>query len=61
MKKMWNGEFLQGMEELAETEERAIVGGGILSYWVGYAVGWVSGLFSTTTPVQPTSQKLVKG
>ena len=46
MKKNWDGELLQGLEGLAETEERVIDGGESLWYWVGYGAGWVSGLFS---------------
>jgi hypothetical protein len=46
MKKSWNGEFLQGLEELAEKETCVIIGGESLWFWAGYAVGWVSKLVS---------------
>ncbi|HEY4965109.1 MAG TPA: hypothetical protein VII28_01870 [Puia sp.] len=46
MKKTWNGEFLHGLEELAEKDECIIEGGESLAFWAGYAVGWVSRLFS---------------
>lgn len=46
MKKTWNGEFLQGLEELAEGDEYAITGGESIWFWAGYAVGWVSNLVS---------------
>jgi hypothetical protein len=46
MKKKWNGKFLQGLEELAEKEACVISGGESLWFWAGYAVGWVSKLFS---------------
>ena len=47
MKKSWNGEFLPGLEELAEKDECAITGGESLWFWAGYAVGWVSNLVSS--------------
>jgi hypothetical protein len=46
MKKTWNGEFLQGLEELAEKDECTISGGESLWFWIGYGVGRVSNLFT---------------
>jgi hypothetical protein len=44
MKKTWNGEFLPGLEELAEKDECAITGGESVWFWIGYGAGWISNL-----------------
>jgi hypothetical protein len=44
MKKSWNGEFLPGLEELAEKDECAITGGESVWFWIGYGAGWISNL-----------------
>lgn len=50
MKNSWNGEFLPGMEELAEKESFDITGGESIWFWAGYAVGWVSHVVSNVIP-----------
>jgi hypothetical protein len=50
MKKLWNGEFLPGMEELAEKEECVITGGESIWFWAGYAVGWVARTVGNVIP-----------
>jgi hypothetical protein len=39
MKKTWNGEFLHGLEELAEKDQCAITGGESIWFWIGYGAG----------------------
>lgn len=57
MKNSWNGEFMQGMQELPEEEASKITGGESIWYWIGYAAGSVVNMFSNTNPTQNTSQK----
>jgi hypothetical protein len=43
MKKNWNGELLQGMEELPMEESIGIIGGSeSLWYWIGYGIGYIA-------------------
>lgn len=44
MKKVWNEEFIQGLEELSCEESARIIGGESLWYWIGYGIGTVSRL-----------------
>jgi hypothetical protein len=59
MEKRWNGEFLQGLEELPEEKMTAITGGESLWYWVGYAIGGVGYMLTHLTPEQSGGQKLM--
>jgi len=59
MNAIWNGQLLQGMEELADEEARVIAGGESLSFWIGYAAGAVVNFFSHVSPVQSGGQKLM--
>ncbi len=47
MNMKWNGEFLQGLEELPLDEQHTIAGGESLLFWLGYAAGkvanWITG------------------
>jgi len=59
MNTVWNGELLQGMEEMTVEEEQAIAGGESLSFWIGYAAGVVTNWFSHSSPVQSGGQQLM--
>jgi hypothetical protein len=59
MKKEWNGEFLQGLEELSMQEKSSIMGGESLWYWVGYAIGSFSYSVAHATGEQSGGQKLM--
>ena len=59
MKNKWNGELLQGMEELQLKEEIAITGGETLWYWIGYGIGLTAYMLTHPTPQQSSGQKLM--
>jgi hypothetical protein len=46
MEKVWNKEFLRGLEELSVEETNGIIGGESLWYWVGYGIGSVGHFLS---------------
>jgi hypothetical protein len=39
MKSVWNGEMLQGMQELSMETAATIVGGESIFFWIGYGIG----------------------
>ena len=39
MKSQWNGELLQGMQELPMETAATIVGGESIFFWIGYGLG----------------------
>ncbi len=41
MKSKWNGELLQGMQELSMEASESIVGGESIFFWIGYGIGTV--------------------
>jgi hypothetical protein len=41
MKSKWNGELLQGMQELSMETSESIVGGESIFFWIGYGIGTV--------------------
>jgi hypothetical protein len=57
MKKTWNGELLQGLEELPVEKEAAIMGGETLWYWVCYGAGVAAYMFTHPTPYQSSGQQ----
>jgi hypothetical protein len=57
MKKVWNEEFLQGLEELSWEESAGIAGGESLWYWVGYGLGSVTRFISQLSGEQSGGQK----
>jgi len=59
MKKKWNGQLLQGLEELSMEEKTTIIGGESLWYWVGYAVGAFSYAVAHASGEQSGGQKLM--
>jgi hypothetical protein len=59
MKKRWNGELLQGLQELPMETSASIIAGESLFYWMGYGWGQVTKMFASTAPGQSSTQKLV--
>jgi hypothetical protein len=59
MKTKWNGELLQGLEELQPADAKEIVGGETLWYWIGYGVGLLGYMITHPTPEQSSGQKLM--
>jgi hypothetical protein len=59
MKKTWNGEFLQGLEELSKEERSAIMGGESLWYWIGYGVGIIGYGITHASGEQSSGQRLM--
>jgi hypothetical protein len=59
MKKRWNGELLQGLQELPMETSASIIAGESLFFWIGYGLGQVTKMFASTSPAQLSGQKLV--
>jgi len=59
MKTPWNGEFLQGMEELTFEERTSVIGGESLWYWVSYGISLEIYMLTHPTPGQSSGQRLM--
>ncbi len=59
MKKRWNGELLQGLQELPMETSASIIAGESLFFWIGYGWGQVTKMFASTASGQSSAQKLV--
>jgi hypothetical protein len=57
MKKRWNGELMQGMQELPMETSVSIVGGESLFFWIGYGLGLAANMFTNSIPIQSSGQK----
>jgi hypothetical protein len=59
MKKVSNGEFISGLEELSLKEAKSITGGESLWYWLGYGVGYFGYTVTHATGEQSAGQNLM--
>ena len=59
MKTSWNGELLQGLQELPMETSASIIAGETLWYWIGYGIGLTAYMFTHPTPDQSSGQKLM--
>jgi hypothetical protein len=59
MRKRWNGELLQGLQELPMETSASIIAGESLFFWIGYGLGQVTKMFASSAPGQSSAQKLV--
>jgi hypothetical protein len=57
MNKRWNGELMQGMQELPMETSASIIAGESLFYWIGYGLGLATNLFTSSLPSQSSGQK----
>ncbi|HEV3224588.1 MAG TPA: hypothetical protein VGZ90_17035 [Puia sp.] len=57
MKKRWNGELLQGLQELPMETSASIIAGESLFYWIGYGLGLAANMFANSVPGQTSGQK----
>jgi len=59
MKNNWNGQLLQGLQELPSESPASIIAGETLWYWVGYGVGLTIYMITHPTPYQSGGQQLM--
>jgi hypothetical protein len=57
MKTGWNGELLQGLQELPMETSASIIAGESLWYWIGYGAGLAVYMITHPTPYQSSGQK----
>ncbi len=52
MNKKWDGQLMQGMQELPMETSVSIIAGESLFYWIGYGFGLATNLFTNSVSGQ---------